>query len=252
MRKSFLEDMGFSQRSSSSKPALRVGGEYSFSNCRGEKYRAIYHKVFHIIDQQFGNPRVQGIKGFIFYGEPGTGKTFMGKTLAQELSVPLLFVDSSTIARKNYGESERQITRLFEEAERNRSILLFDDVESLFLARGREGTESWNMDLNNVMFHQLDNIDTSRCAVILTTNLIGFVDGALKDRLYPIEFPVPDLEALLEIARQKCKKVGIGSEEIERMIRAAPDSYRSVRAVEKAVLEDYMMKLESSSSKSRK
>ena len=219
--------MGFSQKSSTSKPTIRAGGEYSFSNCRGEKYRAIYHKVFHIIDLQFGNPKVQGIKGFIFYGEPGTGKTFMGKMLAHELSVPLFFVDSSTIARKNYGESERQITRLFEEAERNRSILLFDDVESLFLAKRQRRHRELNMDLNNVMFHQLDNIDTSRCSVILTTNLIDFVDGALKDRLYPIEFPVPDLEALLEIARQKCKKVGIGSEEIERMIHTAPERYKS-------------------------
>jgi SpoVK/Ycf46/Vps4 family AAA+-type ATPase len=243
MKKSFLEDMGFSQRVPSSGSSLRAGSEYSFSNCKGEKYRAIYQKVFHIIDLQFGNPNVKGIKGFIFYGEPGTGKTFMGKMLAHELSVPLFFVDSSTIARKNYGESESQITKLFEEARRNRSILLFDDVESLFMPRGKQGTESWNMDLNNVMFHQLDDMDTSRCAVILTTNLIDFVDPAMKDRLYPIQFPTPDLEALLEIAVHKCKDVGIRPEAIEKMIRAAPDRYKSVRDVEKAVLEEYMMQL---------
>jgi SpoVK/Ycf46/Vps4 family AAA+-type ATPase len=241
--KSFLEELGFSQPKTPLNKSVRSGSEYSLSKCKGEQYRAIYQKVFNIINLQFGNPRVKGIRGFIFYGDPGTGKTFMAKILARELSLPLFFVDSSTIARKNYGESETQIARLFEEARRNRCILLFDDVESLFLERGKEKTESWNMDLNNVMFHQLDEVDTSRCAVILTTNLIGFLDGALKDRLYPIHFPTPDIVTLIEIAREKCQDVGINSEGVEAAIRTATDDFRSIRGVEKAVLNEYVAQL---------
>ena len=78
----------------------------------------------------------------------------MAKILADELSVPLLFVDSATIARKHYGDSEHLISKLFEEAMHNRSLLLFDDVEALFLDRTKESSEGWNTSMNNGPFHQ--------------------------------------------------------------------------------------------------
>ena len=240
-----LFGLGFKMRGvSSPNSPKRIKDEFSFDDSKGDQYRAIFQKVYRIIDLQFGNPGMKGIKGFIFHGEPGTGKTFMARMLAYELSVPLMFVDSSTIARKHYGESERQITKLFEEATHNRCILLFDDVESLFIDRQKDSSEGWNMDQNNVMFHQLDIIDTSRCAVILTTNLVDFLDVALRDRLYPIAFPLPGLETVLQIAQGKCRELGIGSEEGEKLIRATPESYRSMRAVGKTVLEEYVNQVE--------
>ena len=225
--------------------------EYSLKNCKGELFRAIFLKVYRIISVQFANPNVKGIKGFIFTGDTGIGKTYMARVLAHELSVPLLFVDSATVARKHYGESERQITKLFEEAMHNRCLLLFDDVESLFLDRSNEASEGWNLDQNNVMFHQLDTVDTSRCSVILTTNLIDFLDEALRDRLYSIQFPVPDLGTILEIAWQKCADLNINSEGVEKTIRSSPESFRSIRAVEKTVLDEYVMQLESRSLKQK-
>lgn len=224
---------------------MHSGTEVSFKQCRGKEFRAIFLKVYRIIALQFANPDVKGIKGFVFYGETGVGKTYMAKILAHELSVPLLFVDSTTIARKHYGESEKLISKLFEEATHNRSLLLFDDVEALFLDRTKESSESWNTAMNNVLFHQLDDLDTSRCTVILTTNLIPFVDKALRDRLYPIEFPLPNLETLLAIAQLRCGDLRISSEGVEKTIRSAPDSFRSIRAVEKSVLEEYIMQIES-------
>jgi AAA+ superfamily predicted ATPase len=221
------------------------GTEISFKQSRGAEYRAIFLKVYRIIALQFANPDVKGIKGFIFYGETGVGKTYMAKILAHELSVPLMFVDSTTIARKHYGESEQLISKLFQEAAHNRALLLFDDVEALFLDRTKETSESWNAAQNNVLFHELDNLDTSRCSVILTTNLITFLDKALRDRLYTIEFPLPNLETLLAIAQLRCIDLKINSEGVEKTIRSAPDSFRSVRAVEKAVLDEYVMQLES-------
>jgi transitional endoplasmic reticulum ATPase len=223
---------------------MHSGTEISLELCRGDEYRAIFLKVYRIISQQFANPELRGIKGFIFYGETGVGKTYMAKILADELSVPLLFVDSATIARKHYGDSEHLISKLFEEAMHNRSLLLFDDVEALFLDRTKESSEGWNTSMNNVLFHQLDNLDTSRCAVILTTNLIDFVDKAIRDRLYSVEFPLPRLETLVDIARLRCGALKINSDGVEKMIRSAPDNFRSIRAVEKLVLEEYIIQIE--------
>jgi transitional endoplasmic reticulum ATPase len=223
---------------------MHSGAAVSFDESRGEDFRAIFLKVYRIISLQFANPDVKGIKGFIFYGETGVGKTYMAKILAHELSVPLMFVDSTTIARKHYGESEHLISKLFQEAMHNKSLLLFDDVEALFLDRTKEGSENWNNAQNNVLFHELDNLDTSRCAVILTTNLISFLDKALRDRLYPIEFPLPNLETLLAVAQLRCKDLKISSDGVESTIRSAPDNFKSLRTVEKAVLDEYVVQIE--------
>ena len=223
---------------------MHSGTEISLELCRGDEYRAIFLKVYRIISQQFANPELRGIKGFIFYGDTGVGKTYMAKILADELSVPLLFVDSATIARKHYGDSEHLISKLFEEAMHNRSLLLFDDVEALFLDRTKESSEGWNTSMNNVLFHQLDNLDTSRCSVILTTNLIDFVDKAIRDRLYSVEFPLPKLETLIAIAQLRCGALKINSEGVENMIHSAPNNFRSIRAVEKLVMEEYIIQIE--------
>jgi transitional endoplasmic reticulum ATPase len=223
---------------------MHSGTEISLELCRGDEYRAIFLKVYRIISQQFANPELRGIKGFIFYGDTGVGKTYMAKILADELSVPLLFVDSATIARKHYGDSEHLISKLFEEAMHNRSLLLFDDVEALFLDRTKESSEGWNTSMNNVLFHQLDNLDTSRCSVILTTNLIDFVDKAIRDRLYSVEFPLPKLETLIAIAQLRCGALKINSKGVENMIRSAPNNFRSIRAVEKLVMEEYIIQIE--------
>jgi AAA+ superfamily predicted ATPase len=218
--------------------------EISLEECQGEEFRDIFRKVFRIISHQFATPDIKGIKGFIFSGETGVGKTLMAKMLARQLSVPLLFVDSTTIARKHYGDSEQLVSKLFEEATHNRALLLFDDVEALFLDRTKDSSEAWNTGMNNVLFHQLDNMDTSRCCVIMTTNLIAYLDKALRDRLYPIEFPLPSLETLIVIAQMKCEALKIEAGDVERMIRGAPERFKSIRAVEMLVFEQYVTQIE--------
>jgi transitional endoplasmic reticulum ATPase len=218
--------------------------ELSLEQCQGKEFRGIFQKVYNIISHQLTTPNLKGIKGFIFYGEPGVGKTLMAKMLARQLSVPLLFVDSTTIARKHYGDSEQLIAKLFEEASHNRALLLFDDVEALFLDRSSESSEGWNTGMNNVLFHQLDNQDTSKCTVIMTTNLIGFLDKALRDRLYPIEFPLPSMETLLAVAYQRCKDLQINPEKIEKTIRSTPENFRSLRSVDMLVFEQYVAQIE--------
>jgi AAA+ superfamily predicted ATPase len=224
---------------------VNSGTEISIEECGGEEFRAIFQKVHRIVSSQFSNPKVRGIKGFIFYGETGVGKTLMAKMLARELAVPLIFVDSARIARKHYGDSEQLVSKLFEEAMHNKALLLFDDVEALFLDRTKESSEGWNTGMNNVLFHQLDELDTSKCSVIMTTNLIGFLDKALRDRMYPIEFPLPNLETLVSIAHVKCRGLKIESKNVEKLIRSAPESFRSIRAVEKLVFEQYIDQIES-------
>ncbi len=212
-------------------------------NCKGEKFHRIYTEARNVISHQLGNRTLKGIKGFIFYGEPGNGKTLMARVLAKELQLSLFFVDGSVIARELYGQSERQIVKVFAEARKKRSLILIDDAESVFPDRDWMKGESWHVAQNNILFHQIDDLDTAQTALIMTTNKFQLLDNALKDRLYPIEFPPLDKATALEVARMKCAERGIEPSRSEERIRADPEAFRSGRAVEKLVVTEYIRQI---------
>jgi len=209
-------------------------------NIKGKEYMDIMKKLEKIILHQKEYGISDGIKGFIFYGDVGVGKTTLAKAIAHDLNSTLIFVDGSDIARPLYGQSESQIANVFKAARKFRhSIILIDDCESVFPSRDWIKGESWHVAQNNVFFHELDNIDTSKTIVILTTNRYDLLDKAVKDRLLSIEFPKPSMETLLEIAREKMRKLGMKNlntieEEIKR------EKFDSIRSLEKRIIERYV------------
>lgn len=231
--------------------AKELSEDYDISRFVGEGYRKIFNLMFKTFYYQFREGIKRGIRGFLLYGEPGTGKTSLAYAVVRELSkrfrdIYLIFVDASDIARPLYGESEIRIVEVFEEA-RSRvgyTVLLFDDVESIFMSRGRERIESWHIAQDNVFFHMLDELDTSKMGIIATTNWFELVDKALIDRLYPIEFKPLDLETALAIAKKRCVELGLGFEKVEREIRLMNPPPRSAREVERIVIKYYIEKLE--------
>ncbi len=213
------------------------------TKCKGEHFNKTFDKLKKIISFQFKNAEIKGIKGFIFHGEVGTGKTLLVKVLSKNLGVPILFVDGATIARHLYGESEEQIQEIFNEASRKKSIVLIDDAESVFPDREWIKGESWHVAQNNILFHCLDNVNTSKTIVIMTTNKYDLLDKALKDRLYEIEFGKIDIESMLEIAKEKCLEKNLNFEEIKEEIEKNPEKYTSVRGLEIMMEEQYINKL---------
>lgn len=161
------------------------------------------------------------------------------KALANELGAPLIFIDGADIARKFYGESETQVSRIFDEAKKHRfAVVLIDDAESVFPTRDWQKSEAWHFAQNNVFFHQLDNIDSSQTTVILTTNRYDLMDKAVKDRLYAIEFPLPSKEVLHEIAEYKCNQLKMDPGSVHKVIKE--DGVRTVRELEKIITEIYI------------
>jgi len=205
----------------------------------GNEYQKILEDVRKIIRFQQKYHINDGIPGFLFHGEVGLGKTLVGKVVAKELNSNLIFIDGADIARSLYGQSEQQISVLFQKAAQFRhAIILIDDCESIFPTRDWIKGESWHLAQNNVFFHRLDDLDTSKVSVILTTNRYDLIDKAIKDRLHNIEFPEPSTNTLIEIAKRKSLKLKLDFDNIKSKIEF--NNIKSIRTLEKIVLTIYI------------
>src|SRR5690606_18996530 len=71
----------------------------------------------------------------LFAGPPGTGKTMAAGIVAGELGMEVFRVDLSRTVSKYIGETEKNLGRIFDEASKSQSVLLFDEADSLFAKR---------------------------------------------------------------------------------------------------------------------
>ncbi len=199
------------------------------SELLGEQYSRILRDTSPLVAHQWREHiEDSALKGFLFHGEPGTGKTSMAKRIAYEMcrvfgnddggggssagprnEVVLVMIDGSDIARGRYGDSEERLANFFEYARdgeshghahgggrghhhegdaMRRTVLLFDDVESLFMARSSAAAREWHFSQNSVFFHGIDELGASHTVVVLTTNRLDLVDAAVIDRFMCFEF----------------------------------------------------------------
>lgn len=207
---------------------------------KGDWHRKTFDRISRIIDEQFYKEIKNGIKGFILHGDVGTGKTTLAKALGKD-SYSIIFLDGSDIARGLYGQSEQRVTKVFDYAKsKRRAIILIDDCESVFPSREWIKGQSWHVSQINVFLHELDNLDTSKICVILTTNKFNLMDIAVVDRLYTIEFPQPALETLIAVAEQRCEELRLDETDVVETIRENLEKFKSLRSVEKLIMERYL------------
>lgn len=182
----------------------------------GTRYKHLLEELTCIAEYQWRSAEPRGlIKGFLLSGPPGTGKTTLAKRLTYELGarfqgpdeppVVMAFVDGGEISRSRYGESEERIRDIFLHAQTGftatgqRSVILFDDIESVFMSRGNQNAKEWHFSQDSVLFHSIDNLDTSRCIIVLTSNRPDLIDEAIRDRFLGYTVDYPDTQTLLDV-----------------------------------------------------
>jgi SpoVK/Ycf46/Vps4 family AAA+-type ATPase len=128
----------------------------------------------------------------LFAGPPGTGKTMAADIIAHDLGLDLYKIDLSTVVSKYIGETEKNLSRIFDEAETSNAILFFDEADALFGKR-TEVRDSHDRYANLEISYLLQKMEEYEGVVILATNLHKNMDDAFRRRMhFIIEFPFPD------------------------------------------------------------
>jgi hypothetical protein len=140
--------------------------------------------------------RAAGAKGrgltALFAGDSGTGKTLSAEVMAGELGLDLYVIDLSTVIDKYVGETEKNLDRIFAEADRVNGVLLFDEADAVFGKRS-DVKDSHDRYANVEVAYLLQRMELFDGLAILTTNLRSNLDEAFTRRLDAvIDFPVPE------------------------------------------------------------
>jgi ATPase family associated with various cellular activities (AAA)/Winged helix domain, variant len=132
----------------------------------------------------------QGISA-LFSGPPGTGKTMCASVIARELDMELFRVDLTQVVSKWVGETEKNLARVFDEAQRSSAIILFDEADSLFAKRTDVNSANdryANLEVNFL----LQRMEQFGGISILTSNHEDAIDPAFKRRLtFRVRFEKP-------------------------------------------------------------
>jgi SpoVK/Ycf46/Vps4 family AAA+-type ATPase len=115
----------------------------------------------------------------------------------------LFKIDLASVVSKYIGETEKNLSRLFDAAERSGAVLLFDEADALFGKRS-EVKDSHDRYANIEVAYLLQRVESYRGLAILTTNMKSALDRAFLRRIrFVVQFPFPDEKARAEIWRRQ-------------------------------------------------
>jgi SpoVK/Ycf46/Vps4 family AAA+-type ATPase len=148
-----------------------------------------------IVDEagQRARARPKGGRGpglaVLFAGPTGAGKTLAAEAIAARLGLPLFRIALGAVVGKSIGETEKNIARLFGEADAAGAVLLLDEADALFGKRS-EVKDAHYRYANIATDDLLERIEAHGGLVILTTNLKPNLDSAFLRRLrFIVDFP---------------------------------------------------------------
>lgn len=152
----------------------------------------------------------------LFDGEPGTGKTHSAEAIAKCLGLSLMRVNIASMVDKYIGETEKNLTKIFEQARPDMSLLLFDEADSLFTKRTSNVSKSNDRYSNMSVNVLLQLVERYEGVSVLTTNLKNSIDPAFERRItYKIYFPMPKKEERIRLWKYMCPPDVLTSEPLD-------------------------------------
>jgi hypothetical protein len=149
-------------------------------------------------DFQFGRRIKPGFRA-LFTGPPGTGKTLTATLLGKTLDLDVYRIDLSLVVSKYIGETEKNLSRVFDLAENKKWILFFDEADALFGKRSQTA-DSHDRYANQEVSYLLQRVEDFNGLVILCSNYKNNIDEAFFRRFQlVVDFELPDYYQRLQL-----------------------------------------------------
>ncbi|KAJ1915210.1 AAA ATPase cdc48 [Mycoemilia scoparia] len=161
--------------------------------------------------QIFETLGVKPPKGVLMYGPPGTGKTLIARAVANETGAFFFLINGPEVMSKMAGESESNLRKAFEEAEKNSPAIIFiDEIDSIAPKRDKTNGEVERRVVAQLLT-LMDGLKGRKNVIVMAaTNRPNSIDAALRrfgrfDR--ELDIGIPDTEGRIEILEIHTKKM---------------------------------------------
>ncbi|SCU96062.1 LAME_0F14708g1_1 [Lachancea meyersii CBS 8951] len=155
-------------------------------------------------------------RGILMYGPPGTGKTLMARAVANETGAFFFLINGPEVMSKMAGESESNLRKAFEEAEKNAPAIIFiDEIDSIAPKRDKTNGEVERRVVSQLLTLMDGMKARSNVVVIAATNRPNSIDPALRrfgrfDR--EVDIGIPDATGRLEVLRIHTKNMKLAED----------------------------------------
>ncbi len=165
----------------------------------------------------FSAAGIKPLKGILFSGPSGTGKSLTARALATSTGLSLITADAATLLSKWLGESEKMVREVFTRAKQAAPCLLFfDELDAIAPIRGGDQAGGAVNRMVSQFLSELDSLDDhSEVVVLAATNRQDLVEPAVlspRRFAFVLEFPMPNASARHEILQAQTRHMPLGDD----------------------------------------
>ena len=151
----------------------------------------------------------------LFAGPSGTGKTLTAALLGKRTGREVYWIDLSQVVSKWVGETEKNLSTIFDRAEGRDWILFFDEADALFGKRS-EVSQAQDRYANIEVAYILQRIEVFSGVAILASNLRGNIDSAFQRRFQSVvRFAEPGPAERLTLWRKMFAEAGVLASDVD-------------------------------------
>ncbi|MEA2003387.1 MAG: ATP-binding protein [archaeon] len=160
-----------------------VTSDFTFDDIVGYDYIKEKFRVHIIYPRTKDMPfKIKAGNTVLMYGPPGCGKSFFSGALSNEIADGMMYmIDASSILSKYYGQTSRNISKIFSRLkEKESNVLFIDEIDAISMAR--DDTDPASNRTLSALLTQIDGIDKTEINLIAATNRPDLIDSALLSR----------------------------------------------------------------------
>jgi SpoVK/Ycf46/Vps4 family AAA+-type ATPase len=151
-------------------------------------------------------------RGLLLTGPPGTGKTFVARTLREMMGCDFQMLSLADLKQQTVGASGKRVREVWEQARKHQPAIIFiDECEGILGRRGAAETDAFATDIVHAFLAEWDGIrENAQVWVIGATNRRDMLDDAILSRFgWEIELQLPGVEDRRQILSQEVKALGL-------------------------------------------